>query len=46
LTLAFFHCISLFFAFGVGDFVGLLQNFSLNLTDSKFQNFGLGNGES
>jgi hypothetical protein len=33
-------------AFALGDFKSLLQNFGLSQTDPKFQNFGLGNGES
>ncbi len=39
-----FQCISLTFAFGA--FESCLQNFGLISTDSKFQNFGISNGES
>jgi hypothetical protein len=34
------------FALAVDDFESLLRNFGLSQTDPKFQNFGLGNGES
>jgi hypothetical protein len=44
-TFVQFHCISLIIAFAFDDFKSLLQNFSLVQTSSKFQNFGLGNGE-
>jgi hypothetical protein len=39
-------CILLTLAFAFGAFESLPQNFGLDWTDSKFQNFGLGNGEN
>ncbi len=39
-------CISLAFGFASGAFKSLPQNFGIIQTGSKFQNFGLGNGES
>ncbi len=41
-----FWCTLLTFAFTIGAFKSWLQNFHLIQIDCKFQNFGLGNGES
>jgi hypothetical protein len=39
-------CISLTFDFDFGAFKSLPQNFGFHWTDSKFQNFGLGDAEN
>jgi len=41
-----FRCILLAFAFAFGAFESWLQNFGLVWIHSKFDNFGLGNGDS
>jgi hypothetical protein len=40
-----FSCISLHFSFAFNNFESLPQNFGLTQTNSKFGNFGLGDGK-